>query len=253
MPSIPPFPSGRSSSPAWLQRCFILLTLGLVLAFQTWTVRTSIGGWPRANQNESDYYNLLSRGFLSGHLSLKVKPDPALLKLADPYDLAQREGVPALHDVSLYHNRYYLYWGPAPVVGLFLPFRVLTGHDLPQIYGNLLFVTVGFLALAFLWLRVRRDYFPNSSIAVAVVGLLALGACGMTLSLVRRPSLWELPIASGYVFAMIGLAAVYEGLRGTAIKRWWVLASLAFGMAMASRPTYGIGVAPLMLVLAWAR
>ena len=158
-----------------------------------------------------------------------------------------------LHDVSFYHGKYYLYWGPAPVVTLFLPFRIITGSDLPQIYGNLLFVAVGFLALASLWRLIRRDYFPESKTSLGVISVLALGACGMTLSLLRRPSLWELPIASGHAFAMIGLACGYAGLRGSAVKRWWTLASLALGLAVASRPTYAFGVGPLILAMAWGR
>lgn len=253
MPSLAPVPLRPSPLRSWLSRSFILLAVLSVLAFQTWTVRTSTTQWPRLQNHEDDYYNLLSRGFLAGRLSLKRDPDPELLKLSDPYDPQKRTGIPVLHDVSYYRGKYYLYWGPAPVVTLFLPFRVIFGCDLPQIYGNLLFVAVGFVALASLWLCLRRDFFPESKTSLAVIGVLALGACGMTLSLVRRPSLWELPIASGHAFAMLGLACAYAGLRGRALKRWWVLASLSLGLAVASRPTYVVGVAPLLLFLAWGR
>jgi len=253
MPSSTPLPPSLSPRQTWLQRSFILLALLAVLSFQTWTIRTSTTEWPRTHGHEDDYYNLLSRGFLSGHLYLKKAPDPELLKLSDPYDPQKRVGIPVLHDVSYYRGKYYLYWGPAPVVTLFLPFRVITGSDLPQLYGNLLYVTVGFLALAALWLRLRQDFFPQSRTSFGVLGVLALGACGMTLSLVRRPSLWELPISSGHAFAMIGLWCAYSGLRSTAIKRWWIVASLALGLAVASRPTYVVGIAPLLLVLAWGR
>lgn len=253
MPQPLPLSSSRSPRRTWFQRTFLFFAVAAVLAFQVWTVRTSTPEWPRAHGEENDYYNLLSRGFLSGHLNLKRDPDPELLRLSDPYDPQKRVGIPVLHDVSLYHGKYYLYWGPAPVVALFLPFRVLTGCDLPQMYGNLLFVAVGYLALASLWWRIRRDYFPQSHFSIEVIGLLALAAGGMTLSLVRRPSLWELPIASGYACAMVGLACVYSGLCGTTPKRWWALASVALAMAVASRPTYAFGAAPLLLILAWQR
>lgn len=243
----------NSSRATWFQRGLVLLAILAVLAFQGWTVRTSLTEWRKTEGDEKDYYNYLSRGFLSRQLSLKADPDPALLSLSDPYDPIKRAGIPVLHDISFYKGRYYLYWGPAPVVMLFLPFRALMGFDLPQVYGNWLFVSVGFLALISLWWRFRRDYFPTSSTSVALLGIFALGFGGMTLSLLRRHSMWELPIASGYACAMVGLACIYSGFHSRAVKRWWVLASIALGLAVASRPTYAFGVAPLMLVLAWWR
>ena len=36
-------------------------------------------------EDRLDYYNLLSDGFLSGHLHLKLMPDPRLLALPNPY------------------------------------------------------------------------------------------------------------------------------------------------------------------------
>src|SRR5207248_6297600 len=48
----------------------------------------------------------------------------ALLALADPYDPAQNAPY-RLHDASLYHGRYYLYFGPTPVALLYLPLRAV--------------------------------------------------------------------------------------------------------------------------------
>src|SRR5271170_7732742 len=73
------------------------------------------------------HYEYLVDGFLHGHASLSVQPAPQLLALADPYDPAQN-GPWRLWDASLYHGKFYLYFGPTPVLLMF-PWRVLTGHE----------------------------------------------------------------------------------------------------------------------------
>ncbi len=66
-----------------------------------------------------------------------------------------------MHDVSYYQGHYYLYFGVTPVVVLFLPYAVVTGHDLPQHLGNLVFASMRVSCVAAgLFLAVRRRYFP---------------------------------------------------------------------------------------------
>src|SRR3990167_4997190 len=78
-----------------------------------------------------NHYSYLTQGFLSGHLNLSISPPAELLNLSNPYDPKQnihiRWGDPVVHDVSLYHEKYYLYFGPLPVVAFFIPFKLLTG------------------------------------------------------------------------------------------------------------------------------
>ncbi|HXQ79978.1 MAG TPA: hypothetical protein VN775_01610, partial [Opitutaceae bacterium] len=76
------------------------------------------------------HYEYLVDGFLKGQTSLSVEPAPELLRLRDPYDPSQNRPW-QLWDASLYRGKYYLYFGPTPVL-VMLPWRVVTGHHLPQ-------------------------------------------------------------------------------------------------------------------------
>jgi hypothetical protein len=80
--------------------------------------------------DSNQYYDLLARGLLHGHLYLPVEPRPELLALKDPWDPRQNRQY-ALFDAVLYKGRYYLYHGVAPAVVYFAPWRLLTRHDLP--------------------------------------------------------------------------------------------------------------------------
>src|SRR6185503_20276489 len=84
---------------------------------------------------QTDYYNLLAHGFLKGHLYLDTPVPRELLQLPNPYDPAQRPQGLALHDTSLYHHHYYIYFGVIPLWLVMLPFRWLTHHDLPIAYA----------------------------------------------------------------------------------------------------------------------
>ncbi|MDX2187411.1 MAG: hypothetical protein SFV32_10800 [Opitutaceae bacterium] len=232
-----------------LGRFAIIASVLFVLFFQLWSLRTSTAIWERPYDGLNDYYNLLSRGLLAGELSLAIEPDPRLVALENPYPPENRKGMHVLHDASFYKGKYYLYWGPAPAVVLFAPFRALTGKDLPPMYANVLFTWLGFLSVGYLFLRIRRDFFPRSSDLIAALGLVALGCGGFTLALLRRSSVWELPIAAGHGFAMLGLAFAYLGLVRGETRRWWLLSSAALGLAMASRPTYSPGIAIVMVCL----
>jgi len=226
----------------------------LVAAFQLWTIRSTDGAWT-FGQPQRDYYNLLIDGWLDGQLHLKVEVPAALRALENPYDPAVRPPGLGLHDASYYQGRYYLYFGVAPVVTLMLPFRVLTGMDLPLPVAVLVFVYGGFLASVAVWRGVRARYFPDSGLGVTVVAVLVLGLANSGLLLLRRPDMWELPIAGGACFALLMLGCVWRSLQpGARRGAWFAVAGLCLGLAIASRPTYLIA-SPCLLppLLAWWR
>lgn len=118
----------------------------------------------KLSKENPDYYNQLVDGFLAGRLSLKNDPPRALVELADPYDPAQRAnaGNVGLHDVAYYQGRYYLYFGVAPALTLFLPFKALTGLHFPQVLATVLFCAGGYGFSLLLFLAVRRRFFRGA-------------------------------------------------------------------------------------------
>lgn len=234
-----------------------LLVAGLALlvaAFQLWTLR-STNAPLHFGQEQRDYYNLLLDGWLDGQLHLKVEVPAALRALDNPYDPALRPPGLGLHDASYYQGRYYLYFGVAPVVTLLLPFRLLTGTDLPQPVAVLVFVYGAFLASVALWRAIQRRHFPTASLGVTAATVLVLGLANSGLLLLRRPDMWELPIAGGAFYAVLMLGCVWRSLQpGGRAGAWFAAAGLCLGLAIASRPTYLLA-SPCLLppLLAWWR
>lgn len=232
----------------------LVVAFGLVAAFYVWTSLSDRLSW-RWGREQTDYYNLLVDGFLQGKLSLGVEVPEELLRVKDPYDPDQRPAGVALHDVSLYRGKYYIYFGVVPAVLVLLPFRVVTGVDLPLGAAVLGFVLAGYAVQLGLLEAVRRRFFPRvGAVAGAAVGVV-VGFASCTPVLLRRSSLYDVPISSGFFLAMAALACLYAALVRKGGRLWWVAASsLCWGLAVGCRPIYLL--APGCLVLAcgfWLR
>ena len=229
--------------------------LPFVAAFATiaatyiWTTRSN-NLWWRFGEEQKDYYNLLVHGFLDGHLSLKADVPEALLHAADPYDPAKRpEGI-ALHDASLYRGKYYIYYGVIPAVVALLPFRLITGIDLPVPAAVLGFALTSYAIALVLIAALRRRYFPRCGRFLTFFLAVGYGFASCAPILLRRSSMYELPITCGEVCAMAALVSLYLAMVQTSRRAAWLaLSSLGWGLAIGCRPTYLF--APLGLALAY--
>src|SRR5439155_11284335 len=124
----------RQPAGNWLA---IAVATAAVGSYYLWQVR-SAGYRFDWGTPQSGYYNYLGRAFAHGRLELPIKPSPELLALPNPWDPAANEPY-RMHDMALFHGRYYLYHGAGPAVMLFTPWLLITGHDLPERFALFLF------------------------------------------------------------------------------------------------------------------
>jgi hypothetical protein len=233
----------------WRWKLLVGLGFACVVGFYSWTAATS--GFPfRPAKRVWGYYNLQARAFQAGQLSLQIPPSAALLALADPYDPRQNEGL-RLHDAALYKGRYYLYYGPAPALLLFAPFRMVTRLDLPEPLALAILCSVGLL-FSFLLLRALCvAYLPDTPPWLLGACLPALAFGSITPFLLRRPQHYEVAIAAGYAFAFAGLYCFASAMTAPSVsKRRLALGSLLLGLAGGSRvPQLAALVVPCALTL----
>lgn len=215
---------------------------GLVLAavaalagyYYLWQARATTGpfAW-RGDKN--GFYNLLARGFLSGHLYTVVQPKAALLALPNPWDPRVPDEL-RWQDMVLHNGRYYLYFGAAPAVLLFAPWRAATGNDLPENFAICLLAFAGFLFACGALLRVVDLAGARPPLWLLAFLFLALGVCQSVPFLLNRAAVYEVAIASGYCFVSGGLFFLSRGI-GPGARTWNLAASgVMFGLAVASRP-----------------
>ncbi|MGD1032636.1 MAG: hypothetical protein ABSA05_16020, partial [Opitutaceae bacterium] len=220
----------------------------LVAWFYAWTACPTPDSW-RVSGQQSDHYNLLLHGLLKGHLYMDVPVSEELKNCPNPWDPSARPpGCPIVQDASYYNGHYYLYYGAAPLVTLMLPFRLVTGNDMPLPLAILAFACAGLLASLVLWESIRERYFPAVRAWVGAGAVLILGVANPLPVLIRRTQFYELPITSAYCFVMFALLALYLSIHSKRPRgAWLAVASLCLGLAVASRPTF-LFATPILLL-----
>jgi hypothetical protein len=224
------------------QLVVLLLVLSVYYAFAATAGTFGDLSW------HTDYYDVLADGFRQGHLYIPELPQHRLLTRLNPYDY--RHVDLWLWDASLYHGRYYIYWGPTPALCL-LALKWLTGLQ-AKLYDQ-------WLVLAFMLGRLYAGAGLIVSFAAAggvrrprwaVLLLIAVFALASpTPYFMARPVIYEASIAGGQCFLFCGLLAAYWGLakprRRTLL---FVLAGTFWGMALGSRGSLFL-VAPWLVLI----
>lgn len=98
-------------------------------AFITYFVLSALDGHP-FRVSESSYFNYLADAFLHGQLHLRVIPE-------------------TVHDLSLYHGNYYLYWPPMPAV-IMMPFIAIFGLGFSDVFFNVIIASLNIGVMAIL-------------------------------------------------------------------------------------------------------
>jgi hypothetical protein len=181
------------------------------------------------------YYDYLARGFAAGHLYVPIEPSPVLLAMPNPWDPAV-DAAYKIHDMALFQRHYYLYFGVAPAVLFFLPWRLASGHDLPESFALFLLCLAGFLFSSATLLRLLdlANARPGGPLLALLV--FALGICQSVPYLLNRPAVYEIAIASGYCFLSVAVFCLANGAQSRRPALWMAASGLLFGLAMASRP-----------------
>ena len=226
--------------------------LVLALAFYMWTAASTLMfSFPTTSP---DIYNQLTTAFLHGHAYLPITVPPGLLHLADPYNPVQNAPYstnPAYHDLSLYHGHFYSQWGPTPVLTLFAPFRI-TGRMMSESFAVALYAWVGLVCSVLLLRALLGQLVPSAPPWVLLVSTVGLALTNTLPFLLRRPTQYEVAIASGYCFEMAGLWLMVTSVLGPELRRWRMIAgSLCLGLAMGGRPTLAVGGAVAVAAALW--
>jgi hypothetical protein len=211
----------------------------IVVAIYVWYV--SVGRWIDWPKN-TNFYDQLAAGFSHGQSYLLEKPDPALAKLADPYDFNNRHGIHVLWDTSYYDGKYFLNWGPAPALVLVVV-HLFTSQPIGDEVLVFSFVSGAFLFSCLLILRLRECLFPDLNWKYVIPAILIAGFANPLPWLLNRPAIYEASIAGGQFFLMAGLFFAFTAIAQPPPSSWkLVLSSLCWVLAMTSRATLTLAV-----------
>lgn len=230
---------------------FLLALVALFLVgFYFWTASN---GYSFREAPRDGYYNALTAALLAGQLHLLEEPKPQMFELSVPYEPG-RNAWTRLHDASLYHGKYYLYFGVVPAVVLFAPWRILGLGDLPESLAATLFASGGLLFWLAVLRRLFREHLPGTPAWMEAGAAGALGVASVVPFILRRPLIYEVAIAAGYFF-LAGACFFFMSADGgfrLRVSRV-LLGGLFLGLAVGCRPNLfaAVPLVPLLALPAW--
>jgi hypothetical protein len=197
----------------------------------------------------TSYYDWLATSFSHGQLSLEITPSPALLALPNPYDPVARGSIDLPADVSLYHGKYYLYFGPVPSI-LLAMLKPLFRDGIGDPVLVFAFITGILVIQLLLVLRIWGRFFPNLPKWTLLIGIVLIGLeCPIT-SMLTQPDIHAASVAGGQFFLLGGyyFALSATSLQSPPIKNL-VLAGIFWAAAVGTRATLLVPVGFMVLMV----
>lgn len=189
----------------------LILTI-LIMAIGAWAMHLS-PIWNGEVQGHRNQYEEASVAFKEGHLWLDHDVDPLLLELENPYDPQARSDAGAHYpwDHAYYNEHFYMYFGVVPVIILFLPFLLITGHTLPTLSGTIIFFCLGVIGMCLLLSFIRKRFF--SSMPYPMMLLFYTGICFLSFwYIVEAPILYCTAICSGICLEIWSIYLVLKSM-----------------------------------------
>lgn len=191
-------------------------------------------------------YAHLADALLAGRVSLDLPVADILLEMDNPYDMDARlaldlSGEETVYwDYAFYDGKYYCYFGIVPCLLTFLPYKAMTGQDLPADWAVLLFGWIAILAIFFTLLQFQKAYFRNMSVyGFAIALLFFFAACGIWDQMFFA-RFYSVAIMSSLCFALLGLGYWLKAKRELDAAHeagvWLVLGSLCMALTLGCRP-----------------
>nr|WP_316621312.1 hypothetical protein [uncultured Ruminococcus sp.] len=185
--------------------------------------------------------------FEAGQVELKDKPGSDLLNMQNPYDWSARveQNVNAKWDHVLYNGKYYSYYGIGPVILIYLPYHLITGHYLASLPGVVLFNTLALIFLGMTFYVLMKKFFKDIPLSMYTAALIMIYAsCGVWYCTVMA-NFYEIAQSSGFCFTILGayflVSSNVVGSDKENVKPVCAaLSSLFLAIAVTCRPTTAV-------------
>ncbi|RBP99767.1 hypothetical protein [Bifidobacterium xylocopae] len=198
---------------------------------------------------DPNQYADLADSLLHGRFDLDLPVNADLAAMDNPYDTASRlrlaragsDTTPIFFDVAFKSGRYYCYFGLLPAVVAFMPYKLLTGHDLPASTAVLAFALLLALCSILLTVQLARWFSRRGgSVSLGCVLLAASGWLFVTpiLYTLHSQVFYQLPQTLAISLTLLALSCWIEA-KMRALGRGWLLAgSTCLALTLGCRPQF---------------
>ncbi len=207
-----------------------------------------------SNQHQ---YQELTKALANGQLNLDIEVDEKLKEMKNPYDsgyrneLREKKGLTYEWDKAYYKGKYYVYFGIVPVITTYLPFYLLTNHQLPN-YLVVLGISILVMIGIFLLLKeIIKQYFPKTSFLLFLILFVWLTITGGLMPILTYPSIYTIPPLYALMFTYFGLYFFLSAEKEGKIRTHRIgLGALSMALVAGCRPQLLLGSC-LLIPMYW--
>ena len=195
---------------------------------------------------DSNQYNHLANAFIAGRVSIDLPVAETLRQLENPYDRNNRVYVMRearehyYMDYAYYKGQYYSYFGPLPALLLFVPFKLLTGHDLQTNTAVTILALTASLGIGYLMAQLYQRFFRHKSVGLYCLATFSTILCCGSLNLSFYPVLYSVPILSALSLASLGLGNWISATNddGSLSRNRLLLGGVLVALTLPCRPAF---------------
>ncbi len=239
-------PSTRFFTPDMVQ-VVVFASLSILVAIIVYIWIISSGSWTSSSTID---YAQLATAFQHGKLSLDSKPRPELLALPNPYNPNERHNIRYPKDFSLYHGKFYLYFGPVPALFLWVV-KLLRPDEIGDNYIAFMFVLGMFIFQSLLIIKIWKRFFKDIPIWMLSLCILLCGLISPMPWILSQSRVYEAASTSGQFFFLVGLYFIVIAVdRESVSVGQLAIAGISWALAIGSRVTQivPIGFVVLMVI-----
>lgn len=182
-----------------------------------------------------------------GEFFLNVNAPDELKNMDDPYDAKLRLNTAGeladgmdMSDTGFYkeNGKYFVYFGVGPILLFYVPKYVLTGAH--AVTRDVVFILTALISgtVMFLLYEIAKRYFKSMPYAVYLMFSVLFSFGGGQLFLSITPDFYAVPILSGLLFSMLGLAFVIKSVNDEGKALLFFLGGLCLAFVAACRPQF---------------
>ena len=193
-----------------------------------------------------DQYEMITNAFLEGQVSFLYEPSQSLLDLDNPYDpvLRRQEKASTRWDHALYHDKYYMYFGVAPVITTFLPYHVIFGENLTTFHATQLYVGLYVIGVFLLFNLIRKKFFKKINYSMYLIMSMVLAMISTWVA-TSTPALYCTALTAALMFSIYAIYFYMKSVFDNTLSFnkkiiYATIASICGALIFASRPNIGI-------------
>lgn len=226
--------------------CAVPLLCGIISFMIFGFLSTKSLEYPYVNSLFSrNAYEQMFDAFMKHQLNIDITPDPLLKQLINPYDWGERQEYifPYLWDRVYFNDKYYSYFGIAPLLIIYFPFYFLTKKVPTAPTVCFILSLIAIIAIFFLVIKLHKIFLKKVNLTLLVFSILAAETGSLIFMSQASADFYYIAVSSGLAFLALFLLFSFCAYDSDRLKNkclWFALSGISLVLLVMSRPNLAL-------------